>query len=84
MGYVQTDRELVLDFEIADFTIFNIPVPTPPPLPTPPVKITDFDSIPMEVRVEKLWKMNRKFAIKMIEIKKLLRELDCVALDRLS
>lgn len=54
MGYVQTDRELVLDFQIADFTIFNIPVPTPPPLPTPPVKITDFYSIPMEVSVEKL------------------------------
>lgn len=52
MGYVQTDRDLILDYQIADFSIFNIPVPTPPPLPPAPVKVTDFDSIPMEVRAE--------------------------------
>jgi hypothetical protein len=49
MGYVQTDRNLDLFFEI-DYSMFNIPIPAPPPPPPVPPKPKDFDSIPMEVR----------------------------------
>lgn len=50
MGYVQTDHDLNFNFDIVDYSDFlNIPVPTPPPLPPPLVKVTDFDSMPMEV-----------------------------------
>lgn len=47
MGYVQTDRDFALNFELPDLSFFNIPIPTPPP--PPPVKIAGFGDLPMEV-----------------------------------
>lgn len=50
MGYVQSDLELNFKLDIVDYSEFNLPIPTPPPLPPPPVKRTNFDEVPMEVR----------------------------------
>lgn len=53
MGYVQTEHDLNLNFDIIDYSDFNIPPPTPPPLPLVPIYYKDFDSIPMEVSVKR-------------------------------
>lgn len=58
MGYVQTDREFTLNFDMPDLSFFNIPIPTPPPLP--PVKIKDFGDLPMEVSAWKSRVCNKK------------------------
>ena len=52
MGYVQTDQNFILNFELPDLSFFNIPIPTPPPLP--PVKVKNFGDLPMEVSALKL------------------------------
>ena len=50
MGYVQTDQQFTLNFDVVDYTAeFNIPAPTPPPLPMTPIYYKDFDCLPMEV-----------------------------------
>lgn len=70
MGYVQTERDLIFDlnFDVVNYSAdFDIPPPTPPPLP--PVKSTNFDEVPMEVRKELIKKVFRSE-------RKLLRELD--------
>lgn len=54
MGYVQTDQDFNLNFDMVDYTTdFNIPAPTPPPLPITPIYYKDFDSLPMEVSASK-------------------------------
>ena len=54
MGYVQTDQEFLLNFDIVDYTSeFNIPAPTPPPFPSTPLFYKDFDCLPMEVKKNK-------------------------------
>jgi hypothetical protein len=49
MGYVATANDMIMDFDIVDYSDFNIPAPTPPPLPFVPLYYKDFDSVPMEV-----------------------------------
>lgn len=67
MGYVQTDFDFNLNFDVVDYTSdFTIPPPTPPPLPSMPLYYKDFDSLPMEVS-ENREQRNEK----------ILRELDC-------
>lgn len=50
MGYVQTERDLIMDlnFELTNYSLIDV-LPPPPP-PPPPPKITGFNDIPMEVR----------------------------------
>lgn len=52
MGYVQSAFDLI-NLDLINFvdysTDFNIPPPTPPPLP--PAKVTNFDDVPLEVRL---------------------------------
>jgi hypothetical protein len=69
MGYVQTDLDFNLNFDVVDYTAdFNLPAPTPPPLPTTPIYYKDFDSLPMEVSEKRAILANKE---------KILRELDC-------
>lgn len=51
MGYVQTERDLIMDltFDLVNYSLTDLPPPTPPPMPPAPPKITGFNDIPMEV-----------------------------------
>lgn len=56
MGYVQTDDILNLNFDLVDYSAFdlNIPIPTPPPMPRivePIKKDINFGFLPMEVDI---------------------------------
>lgn len=64
MGYIPDDCEVNFNFDIVDYSDFNIEPPTPPPLPPYPLTSlplslppspepifvkSDFDDVPMEV-----------------------------------
>lgn len=49
MGYVQTERDFIIDltFDLVNYSLTDLPPPTPPPMP--PARPTGFNDVPMEV-----------------------------------